>query len=78
MYLSELMSRKIIMTQNLGRLDRILRFALAFWWLGPIAPSFGIPLVDWAIFLVALIALFESFSAWCLLHSLFGVDNRNQ
>jgi len=72
------MSRKIIMSQNLGKLDRILRFALAFWWLGPWAPSFGIPLVDWAIFIVGLIALFESFSAWCLLHSLFGVDNRNQ
>ena len=78
MYLSELMYRKIVMTQNLGKLDRILRFALAFWWLGPVAPSFGIPLVDWAIFIVGLIALFESFSAWCLLHSLFGVDNRNQ
>ena len=66
------------MTQNLGKLDRILRFSLAFWWLGPVAPSFGIPLVDAAIFILALIALFESFSAWCLLHSLFGVDNRNQ
>ena len=66
------------MTQNLGRLDRILRFALALWWLGPWAPSYGIPLVDWAIFAVAWIALIESFSAWCLLHSLFGVDNKNQ
>lgn len=29
------------MNQNLGKLDRILRFALAFWWLGPWAPQFG-------------------------------------
>ncbi|KKU53939.1 MAG: hypothetical protein UX77_C0035G0009 [Parcubacteria group bacterium GW2011_GWA1_47_11] len=66
------------MNQNLGRLDRVLRFALAFWWLGPFAPSFGIPLVDVAVFIVALIALLESFTGWCLLHSLFGIDNKNQ
>ena len=66
------------MTQNLGRLDRILRFALAFWWLGPWVPSYGIPIVDWAIFLVAWIALLESFSAWCLLHTWFSIDNKNQ
>ena len=23
------------MKQNLGKLDRVLRFALAFWWLSP-------------------------------------------
>jgi len=28
------------MTQNLGKLDRILRFLLAFWWLGPWAPQY--------------------------------------
>lgn len=66
------------MNQNLGRLDRILRFALAFWWLGPWAPSYGVPLIDGAILVVAWIALFESFTAWCLLHSLFGIDNKNQ
>ena len=27
---------------NLGKLDRMLRFALAFWWLGPWAPKYGI------------------------------------
>ena len=66
------------MKGNLRNIDRILRFALAFWWLGPWAPAFSIPLVDWAIFVGAWIALFESFSAWCLLHTWFGIDNRSQ
>ena len=63
---------------NLGRLDRILRFALAFWWLGPWAPSYGVPIVDWAIFLVGCIALLESFLGVCLLHRWLGIDNKDQ
>lgn len=63
---------------NLGKLDRVLRFALAFWWLGPWAPFYDIPLVDWAIFIVAWIALLESFTAWCWLHTLFGIETKDQ
>lgn len=66
------------MKQNLGRLDRILRFALALWWLSPAAPQFG---TEWANVVVAVIgwiALAESFLGWCWLHTLFGVDNKNQ
>lgn len=66
------------MTQNLGKLDRIFRFVLAIWWLGPLAPQFG---AEWANLLVAIlgwIALVESFLGWCLLHRLFGIDNKNQ
>jgi hypothetical protein len=66
------------MTQNLGKLDRIFRFVLAIWWLGPLAPQFG---AGWANVLVAIlgwIALVESFLGWCLLHRVFGVDNKNQ
>ena len=64
--------------QNLGKLDRILRFGLAFWWIGPLAPQFG---ADWANVLIAVIgwiALIESFWGYCWLHKLFKVDNQNQ
>ncbi len=66
------------MNQNLGKLDRIFRFVLAIWWLGPIAPQFGVVWVSWLIFIVGWIALLESFTAWCWLHTLFGIDNKNQ
>lgn len=64
--------------QNLGKLDRILRFVLAFWWLGPLAPQYE---AGWANVLVAVIgwiALVESFVGWCWLHRMFGIDNKNQ
>ncbi len=66
------------MNQNLGRLDRTLRFLLAFWWLGPWAPQYD---AAWAGVLTAIIgwiALIESFWGWCWLHRLLGIDNRNQ
>ena len=66
------------MSQNLVKLDRILRFALAFWWLSPLAPQFN---ADWANLLIAIIgwiALVESFLGWCWLHQLFRIDNKNQ
>lgn len=64
--------------QNLGKLDRIFRFALAFWWLGPWAPSFG---AEWGNVLIAIvgwISLVESFWGWCWLHTAFRIDNKNQ
>ncbi len=64
--------------QNLGNLDRILRFALAFWWLGPLAPEFSIIWVNWLITIIGVIALLESFTSWCGLHSVFGINNKNQ
>ena len=66
------------MEKNLGKLDRILRFILAFWWIGPLAPQFG---EDWANVLIAVIgwiALIESFWGYCWLHKLFKIDNQNQ
>ncbi len=66
------------MEHNLGKLDRILRFALAFWWLGPFAPTYSSVLVNWVIFVVGWIALLESFIGWCGLHSLLRINNRNQ
>lgn len=66
------------MRQNLGKLDRVLRFALAFWWLGPWAPNYSIKLVNWAIFIVGWIALVESFIGWCWIHKALGVNNKSQ
>lgn len=66
------------MKQNLGKLDRILRFALAFWWLGPFAPQFGIVWVNWIVMAIGLISLVESFFGWCWLHQLFGINNKSQ
>ncbi len=64
--------------QNLGKVDRILRFALAFWWLGPWAPTYNIDLANWVILIVGWISLIESFLGWCWLHKLLGIDNRKQ
>ncbi len=66
------------MTQNLGKLDRILRFALAFWWLGPLTPQFATGWINTAVAVVGWIALLESFWGWCWLHTLFRIDNKNQ
>lgn len=66
------------MNQNLGKLDRIFRFVLAIWWLGPLAPQFN---AEWGNVLVAIIgwiALAESLLGWCWLHRLLHVDNKNQ
>ncbi|OGY64593.1 MAG: hypothetical protein A3I89_02755 [Candidatus Harrisonbacteria bacterium RIFCSPLOWO2_02_FULL_41_11] len=66
------------MNQNLGKLDRILRFALAVWFISPLAPQFN---ADWANLLVVFVgwvALIESFVGWCWLHTLFNIDNKNQ
>ena len=64
--------------QNLGKLDRVLRFTLAVWWLGPWAPNYDVSWINLAIIIVGWIALFESFSGSCWLHRLFHIDNRNQ
>ena len=64
--------------QNLGKLDRILRFALAFWWLGPWQPQFSILWLNWLIAIIGWIALIESFTGWCWLHDLFRMKNKGQ
>lgn len=66
------------MKQNLGKLDRVLRFALAVWWLGPWAPQFSADWMNLAVVVVAWIALLESFTAWCWLHKICKIDNTNQ
>ncbi len=61
---------------NLGTVDRVLRFALAFWWLGPWKLQFAAVWVNWVLFIVAWIALLESFVGWCWLHDLLGIHNK--
>lgn len=63
------------MKQNLGKVDRILRFALSFWWLDPWAPNYSAALVNWAIFIVGWIALIESFLGFCWLQNFLGMRN---
>ena len=67
-----------MMNLNLGKLDRILRFALAFWWLSPLAPNFDANWMNVIIAIVGWIALVESFLGWCWLHTAFGIDNKSQ
>jgi len=76
--------------QNLGMLDRIFRFVLAIWWLSPFAPQFSLEggflttwlnlmiAINWLVIIVAWIALVESFTGWCWLHTLFNINNKNQ
>ncbi|MEK6895355.1 MAG: DUF2892 domain-containing protein [Nanoarchaeota archaeon] len=64
--------------QNLGKTDRVLRFALAFWWLGPWALRFNTEWINWIVIFIGWIALIESFTGWCWLHTLFGINNKNQ
>ncbi len=64
--------------QNLGKLDRVLRFALAFWWLGPWVPVYSYEWINLLMFVIAWIALLESFTAWCWIHTACKIDNRNQ
>jgi len=64
--------------QNLGQLDRIFRFALAFWLLGPWAPSFDAGSTNMIIVVIGWIALIESFWGYCWIHKVLGIDNKNQ
>ncbi|MEM2915925.1 MAG: DUF2892 domain-containing protein [Candidatus Woesearchaeota archaeon] len=67
------------MKQNLGKLDRILRFILALWLLGPLAPRFWH--CGWAnmlIVIIGIIALVESFIGWCPMMDWLKIDNTKQ
>ena len=67
------------MKQNLGKLDRIFRFILALWLLGPLAPRFWhCGWANGAIIIIGLIALVESFAAYCPCMDWLGVDNKHQ
>jgi hypothetical protein len=64
--------------QNLGKLDRILRFILAFWLLGPMGPRFWH--CEWAnmiIVLIGIIALIESFVGYCPMMNWIGVERKD-
>jgi len=63
--------------QNLGMLDRIFRFALAFWWLSPFAPNYSIYWMNWIVIIIGWIALLESFFGWCWIHKMLNINNKN-
>ena len=65
------------MKQNLGHVDRILRFALAFWWLGPIAPLYTVGWANGLTVIIGWIALIESFFGWCYIHQVLKLSNKN-
>lgn len=62
--------------QNLSKWDRIFRFLLAFWWLGPWAPQYSLVWLNWLITIMGVVALIESFAGWCGLHSILGIHNK--
>ncbi len=66
------------MKQNLGKLDRILRFLFGVWIVSWVLPTVKTEWLWWVLLVVAVIALLESFLAHCNLHSWFGVDNKKQ
>lgn len=61
---------------NLGRTDRVLRFLLAFWWLGPWAPTYPNVAVNWVLFVLGWIALIESIVGFCWLQHLLGIRTK--
>ncbi|MEK6948425.1 MAG: DUF2892 domain-containing protein [Nanoarchaeota archaeon] len=66
------------MKQNLSTLDRVLRFILAFWWLGPLQPQFETAWINIVIAVIAWIALVESFIGWCWIHTLLNMNDKKK
>ncbi len=62
------------MKQNLGKLDRILRFVFGIWAIQFVLPTLKNELLWWVVLVLALIALLESFTSYCLI----GISNKNQ
>jgi len=66
--------------QNLGKLDRIFRFVLALWFLGPYTPQFSLAqtnwltAIHWLIMAIGVIALIEAFVGWCWLQGLLHLN----
>ncbi len=65
------------MQQNLGSVDRVLRFLLAFWWLGPWSLVYPYTWINWVLFVVGWIALIESFIGFCWLHQVLGIKRKD-
>lgn len=66
------------MKRNLDTTDRVLRFLLAFWWLGPFAPVFAWNWLNIVVLIIGVIALLESFLGWCWVHHLLNIDMKRQ
>lgn len=61
------------MKANLGKVDRILRFLLAFWWIGPLAPTYPYVWLNWVLFALGWLALVESLMGFCWLQYMLGI-----
>jgi hypothetical protein len=66
------------MKPNLGKLDRIFRFALAVWWIGPWTPAISSEVGRAFITVVGWIALIEAFTAYCWLQSFLSMGDKSQ
>ncbi len=66
------------MKQNLGKLDRVLRFLFGVWAISWLLPTLKNPLLWWVVLIVAIIALVESFYSYCWIHEFLGIYNKNQ
>lgn len=66
------------MKQNLGKIDRVLRFLFGVWAISWLLPVIKNTALWWIVLVVAVIALIESFYSYCWLHELFGINNKNQ
>jgi len=64
------------MKQNLNKFDRILRFVLAFWWLGPLQPVFPWVWANWIVLIIGIIALIESFVGYCPCMDWLGIKEK--
>ncbi len=62
------------MKQNIDGVGRVLRFALAFWLLGPFAPQFTAGWANWLILIIGLIVLIESFTGYCYINKWLGIN----
>ncbi len=63
--------------RNLNTTDRVLRFVLAFWWLGPWAPQVSVVWLANILFVIAVISLLESFVGYCWLHNVFATGDHS-
>lgn len=62
------------MKQNLGKLDRILRFVFGIWLISFVLPTLKNEVLWWVLLILAIWSLLESFISLCPV----GICNKNQ
>lgn len=66
------------MKRNLGKLDRIFRFAFGIWAISWLLPIIQNEALWWFVLIVGIIGIVEGFIPYCGLNTLLGIDNRDQ